>query len=778
MVATTGTSGRYWGLLCRHLLEWQLEHQPGEPGIIAGTTFVSAPRRENSSSSSAAPGVPLSAIGSHGAAAAENTADDDVSELIRSLRIRLAYQEAQVAHLTALVADLDRRGVPLMMPLQDRDADPRCATATTSTVGDDGGDHRRGPFAPSKGGGMMVRDKEQEEDHRRLAIARRVLGDADPVLLIHVAPSFTSESQLGNGQVEGGGGRGGGVYYGSRDGTAAVVFDGLELAHVLQDEGSCQQRVFVASTTMSSSSSSVTMVDGDDEGCRPAADGRDDSEGHHRPRRATSSPPRTLSPLLSVVTLPPGGVTIGRGRHVDVIGVGPPRSLPFSTTAPSVLLRGSIVVRDASVVRLQHLVLDASSDVEFEAAVDVATSAVVASSTRPPRGGGTADDGRNDLHVPTSPPPGDPPEGAPPPFSSGHPSSIAAMAPLPNGGTLYAARLFDRRWRRRRDAAVALMATPTDRSSVASSISPHADDEKGDDGGEAQDEPLRGVPSVLSMVLMPSMEEELATIVPLRSSPAVSGKGAGTLVTLSNCIITGGREGLHLSGRSSALCRRCTFVGNVRGIFESFQCTATVTDGCVFIGNGFHMVLLGLVAPTGDGTPSASSVGSNVAVGGAAKPPSIASRATAQMSRASALLSGAGDEATFVGYGSTLPPMLRSPATTAAVDPPFIRLGHHDSSAASIDLCRGGQSKCQTESAVCPVLRLWNPSTIRADRDGGATTTAIQRCYAVHIFRPRGDICLTYNPISDVYDDVLVTGGTLVVPTPAERTMGLSGPSW
>jgi hypothetical protein len=73
--------------------------------------------------------------------------------------------------------------------------------------------------------------------------------------------------------------------------------------------------------------------------------------------------------------------------------------------------------------------------------------------------------------------------------------------------------------------------------------------------------------------------------------PVISAMNAST-VTLRDCCVRGGREGIHLAGKSHGLIWNTTFTDNARGIFESFECGVQMR-GCTFAENLFHHVLLG-----------------------------------------------------------------------------------------------------------------------------------------------------------------------------------------
>lgn len=58
------------------------------------------------------------------------------------------------------------------------------------------------------------------------------------------------------------------------------------------------------------------------------------------------------------------------------------------------------------------------------------------------------------------------------------------------------------------------------------------------------------------------------------------------------CVFESGRDGISLNASSSVDLHRCSFLGNVRGLFEGLKCAATISE-CTFRDNTFHMILLG-----------------------------------------------------------------------------------------------------------------------------------------------------------------------------------------
>jgi hypothetical protein len=77
---------------------------------------------------------------------------------------------------------------------------------------------------------------------------------------------------------------------------------------------------------------------------------------------------------------------------------------------------------------------------------------------------------------------------------------------------------------------------------------------------------------------------------PSTAEPCVNASG-GSSVTLNTCVVSGGRDGVYLSGKASVTSINTTFRGNLRGVVESLQCNAHL-ERCVFDGNEFHCVLL------------------------------------------------------------------------------------------------------------------------------------------------------------------------------------------
>jgi parallel beta-helix repeat protein len=74
------------------------------------------------------------------------------------------------------------------------------------------------------------------------------------------------------------------------------------------------------------------------------------------------------------------------------------------------------------------------------------------------------------------------------------------------------------------------------------------------------------------------------------TEPCISvATNASTVVT--NCTITGGRDGVYLAGSSTAVLTKCRVTNNTRGVMETLRCRADLRD-CHFEDNKFHCVLL------------------------------------------------------------------------------------------------------------------------------------------------------------------------------------------
>ncbi|MDP2060225.1 MAG: hypothetical protein Q8J97_10825 [Flavobacteriaceae bacterium] len=75
-------------------------------------------------------------------------------------------------------------------------------------------------------------------------------------------------------------------------------------------------------------------------------------------------------------------------------------------------------------------------------------------------------------------------------------------------------------------------------------------------------------------------------------APCVSVSGKESFVSLTNCALRGGRDGVFVSGGAACHMSSCDIADNIRGVFESFKCRVRGTR-CRFTRNHYHCVLLG-----------------------------------------------------------------------------------------------------------------------------------------------------------------------------------------